>query len=456
MSRTIIRMQANPIYGDTDFCLEIAPPSIWPIPNAGNLLSLGFQTMPPILTNMHLGALVPYVVRDAGLFLYNQLSIHPAIKQAIESALRQRSLQPIYIYLQSDMAEEVPWEILCNPNNNEFLSLDRCWPIGRIIDSSALAIERAVELPFRMTVVLAAADLTARYEWEAFYNAACTANFEIDLQVFVYEDALKHDISLLTPPTKVKVKELHFVPNKQDIQVDLFDPISLFAPNILHFFCHGSTTPNSHLELASRAYCTSKSINDLIHIEADQLWQGTQLEQHTWLVTLNCCDSTARVAKAHPLARDLVAKGFPAVIGMREVVASIDAHAFCEAFYRALFDEIKYFLMLGKDGIIIEWPKLLHKPRTHLRNQHMNGRTRSKADGETKEWTLPVIYVRSGDFRLRGPSTNKNMSESYKLERQVELNQLKEARQSFDSGTPFGDILSNSNRFKILEDELYP
>ena len=352
---------------------------------------------------------------------------------------------------------------MCNPATGEFLSLGRDWPVGRIVDSSAYAVERAVEPPIRITVVLAAAGSKPCYgsschEWEALKNAVSTAQFKVTLQVFVCADDLKQDIENSSLPPNAIIQEVRTVPRQEDIQ-DLFNAIKGFGPNILHFFCHGSCTPSPHLELASRADYTTGATDGSIDVYARDLWDATgrDLEPHIWLVTLNCCQGAAPAADAHSLASELVEKGFPVVIGMRETVASIDAHAFCEAFYRALLDVIKRYSLSGRIVSNVEWSQLMHEPRIRLRDRHLNGRPLTQAESESKEWTLPVIYIRNRDFKLRGHSTNPSLSDKSKQEDQAELDKLKEAKEQYDPNTTSLTVIQGIySRIQELENELYP
>src|SRR6266700_7631701 len=198
MSRIVIRVHPDLNNQKIGFCL-VPPPGVNLPPGQWLSRPLMFPTAPNPFSSMRNGALVPNVVREAGFLLFRKLSAHPAVGAAIGSALTQNSLHPIYIHLESEMAAELPWESLCNPATGEFLSLGRDWPVGRIVDSSAYAVERAVEPPIRITVVLAAAGSKPCYgsschEWEALKNAVSTAQFKVTLQVFVCADDLKQDI----------------------------------------------------------------------------------------------------------------------------------------------------------------------------------------------------------------------------------------------------------------------
>jgi hypothetical protein len=445
------------------FCLE-PPPGLNLSPDHRTSRILAIPAAPIPFTSMQNGALEPDVVREAGFLLFRKLSTHPAVETAILSALTHHSLHPIYIHLESEIAAEFPWESLCNPTTGEFLSLGKHWPVGRMIDSSAYEVEHAVEPPVKITAVLAAAGSkpcygSSCYEWEALKNAISTAKFKVILQVFVSDDDLKQDIiHTYTPPPNVEIQEVNSVHRQEDIQ-DFFNSIKGFEPNILHFYCHGSTTPNPHLEMASRADCKMGSKYGSIGIEARTLWDaiGDDLKPHIWLVILNCCQGAAQ-ASSHSLASELVERGFPAVIGMRETVTSIDAHAFCEAFYCSFLNEINNkYVRYGRTASKVEWTHLLHEARVRLRDRHKSGRPLAKAESETKEWTLPTIYIRKPDFSLRGCSTNQNLSETEKQVRQRQLDRLNEANAQYDRYTTPPEFFQDLERqIRVLKDELYP
>src|SRR5438270_13868845 len=56
------------------------------------------------------------VVRKAGRLLLENLLTHPAVKQAIEAALANAigNIAPLYIHLNSEKVEALPWEALCS------------------------------------------------------------------------------------------------------------------------------------------------------------------------------------------------------------------------------------------------------------------------------------------------------------------------------------------------------
>jgi hypothetical protein len=389
-------------------------------------------------------------VKCAGMRLFETLARHPAVSAAITGALAipQEGIAPLYIHLNADRVEGLPWESLYVPPGM-FLALDARWPIARIADSStAIEIERTFKPPLKVMAVLSAADVDATPEWKELYKAI-QGTQEIELQIFTCQPELKEQIEGLHDQ-RVTV---NYIVTKSD----LFAALNTFDPHILHFFCHGSTNNGAHLQLATRADWDGEKESGSIAIGKDELAPFCKKERNIWLVTLNCCQGAAAAEDTYSLARSLVTKGFPAVIGMREVIATQDAHLFCRAFYSAVLQEIELCKKTGQDIIEVEWAKALHLPRTELCDQHNSSLPRPQAAATFREWTLPVIYVRPERFKLRIGTKHLRQSKLSLHEREVLEAQLKGIRE-FKATVP--DIPQSvmddiEKRIHELEKKLY-
>ena len=120
---------------------------------------------------------------------------------------------------------------------------------------------------------------------------------------------------------------------------------------------------------------------------------------------LNCCESAAAGPRdnlqslALMLVRDAA---LPAVVGMREPVSSIDASTFTRAFYSALLAEVDG----RRAGTVpadepLNWARYAVRARTTLLDRYQMPRT--EAAESTREWTLPVVYLRPDPFVVTVP-----------------------------------------------------
>lgn len=346
------------------------------------------------LDKLDVGVLKPEMVKQAGRWLYSLLEAHPAVGKAISTAVSSGTRAPIYIQLFSDTAEDLPWEMLCD--GSLFFALDRRWAVARIaapdIPPSA---EYYLERPLRMMAILSATGIDALPEWEALYDAIRDAQLPVKLRVIVGESDLKRHIDGIADPM-IGVEMVPGTPQQ------LRDRIEQFQPNLLHFFCHGTAGDDPVLHIATAADHARDDGVSTIHVSTDSLSSIPDIHLHTWLVTLNCCQGAAASENTQSLARALVTNqnGFPAVVGMRETITSPDANLFCYAFYRETLSLIKDFDDSGAQWREICWAELLQKPRMNLGEKHAGGALVTKAAGELKQWTLPVVYVQSARFRL--------------------------------------------------------
>ncbi len=134
MTRTIVSVFANNDH--VSFNLYLAPGDF---SDARALYDFGCTENDPPFMQMSQGLLAPDIVKCAGTHLFENLSKHPAVKDAVTMALANtpEKVAPLYVYLNAEKAEGLPWETLYTPVGN-FLALDRRWPIARIADSSAM------------------------------------------------------------------------------------------------------------------------------------------------------------------------------------------------------------------------------------------------------------------------------------------------------------------------------
>ena len=264
---------------------------------------------------------------------------------------------------------------------------------------------------------------------------------------------MREQIAALPPPQRDNL-EADLLP---DLVEELLQDIPRFAPNILHFFCHGSTEHGPHLQLATRTDWLLGS-GSKVKLDTGALASIPGIEQFVWLVTLNCCLGAASIPHAHSLARSLVARGFPAVIGMREVIDVNDANVFTRALYAELFVELQKYAAPAKEPVEICWPKMLALPRRYLRDRHAGDALPVQAAEGLKEWTLPVIYARRNPFKLLRPPSNNALDTDAMLEEQMQLKTLVQLREQLKStpNFPAGVLQEINDKIDRLLTQLYP
>jgi hypothetical protein len=285
--------------------------------------------------------------------------------------------------------------------------------------------DRLFEPPLRVLAVLAAAGVDAKPEWQALHGAAEQARlvgFDVVMRALVAQHPLQAELAAL-PGVSVGT-----VTNASD----LFREIKDFQPQILHFFCHGITEGGPQLLLATPASWLVGAPTGGLSISPDQLnAELPNFGSEVWLVVLNCCEGAAASRDAVSLASSLVAAGFPAAIGMREVVRDVDAYVFTGRFYRAAFEEVDRAAREWRVRPAVEWVRALHAPRRELCDRYRQHRAPSAAAAELKEWTLPVLYTRPEPFRIRGPSTNVALSPADRRDLDDELRVVRQLRERF-------------------------
>ena len=399
------------------------------------------------IVQMGQGVLIPEIVGAAGHWLYEKIVENSSVQSALNVVLNLNEDFPIYLELRTDGAEALPWEALRKPDGG-FLTLDPRWPIGRLVTTKDERQEYHLDSHVKVTVVLAAAGIDARAEWDGLWDAISAANVPVNLQVLLCQDDLAEHINSLQIPGAT----VSFFNDEAEVS----QAIRNFEPNIIHFFCHGATDHKTpRLLLATRGgWITGESS---VQLYPSQLGAGPT-NINAWLVTLNCCRGAAPVEQAQSLARSLVLEGFPAVIGMREVVASTDANIFCREFYNVVFDELEKCLQADGNWFEVCWPMMLHGARQRLALQHANGLPLHHAAAELKEWTLPTLYVRKMPFRIRARSRNDHLSEPESQKKQANLTALRQARDMMQAspGIPAAALAEIDQRIAQLVAELYP
>jgi len=397
-------------------------------------------------------------MRLAGLRLRTSLFGQPAVSQAIQEAITQAKQQgtavPIYLYMRdgTQAVEPLPWETLCDPQE-QFLALDARWPIGRMSGGQLGREEQRIyNPPIRMLAFLSAAAISAQGEWDALYDALRTSGMPIALRVFIAEPDLEQHINQRAAAPNVQV-DLQYLAQPFDLAqvVENAD----FSPHIIHFFCHGSTVDGPSLLLATKAGWEQDSSD--VEISPEEFRRIPGWDKHLWLVALNCCEGAAAEQETSSFARTLVTDlKIPAVAAMREAVKVEDANIFCGSFYTALLREIKPSLATGESFVSVEWARALVDPRFSICKAYAtsNSTKLSSAAAASKEWALPVIYVRASDFKLRAISALSPLSTPDRVASKAELEQLRQVLAELPEDTPLNALVAIKQRVASLETEL--
>lgn len=338
------------------------------------------------------------VVRAAGARLFEGLSEHEDIRDALIQALgvAHDGRSPLLVELRmGGDAERIPWEAICTLDG-QFLALDARWSVGRIVGSRvAAAATRSFRPPLRVVAFLSCLGVPAFGEWAGLAAAVDNSPVAVELLVLAGEPDLEQAIADEQRPNV----EVTGLPGIHDFE-NLRRRISEFRPDVLHFFCHGSTRDGPHLDLGTQSDWRRETTLSSLTLECEQIGQFCDPIVRPWLAVLNCCEGAATTGEIHSLARDLVYEvGLPAVIGMREPIRGEDATSFSASFYPALFDAVA---RLSSEGPApVDWPSLLVGPRQALASRP--GQPFSASAARRREWTLPVLYVHPDEFRL-GPA----------------------------------------------------
>jgi hypothetical protein len=358
---------------------------------------------------------LPQAVKQAGETLYARLAEHREFSTALIQAMTIASggRCPLFIHLDVDgEADRIPWEILCAPGGT-FLGLEPRWSVARVVDSTIPSPGTvAFQPPLPIAALLSCLDISAADEWAALIGAVDRSPVPVEILALVGEPDLEQQIADEGRPD---VRVLG-IPGPEDDD-ELRNQVVTFRPHILHFFCHGSIRDGAHLELATqtdwiRLAAGEQVTGSSLFLEPNQVAALGDPVERPWLAMLNCCQGAAAEGEIHSLASDLVyAGGFPAVIGMREPIASDDASQFSARFYPALFDAVGR--IAGGASGALDWSGLLVAPRRGLIQRR--GGVFNAAAAEGREWTLPVLYLRPEEFRV-GSAPAPNPTDLLQLE----------------------------------------
>lgn len=391
-------------------------------------------------------------VRKVGEMLLQELTAHPGVRQALDVALTDGSGAPwpIYLRLGSDEAAVLPWETLFHERSS-FLALDGRWPIARISDLLPQEQDmRYFDPPLNLTVVLSAAGVDARPQWEHLRDAVLGAPLDVRLRAVIGDGALHSaagaEVRQLGDP-RLAVAPLAG-------KAELLAEIQASDPHILHVFSHGRGDYSPRLELATaRDHVLGRSS---VIVEPGEL-RG--IAPNAWLVVLNCCRGGADTADSRSLAHRVVGAGYPAAIGMREPITDTDGHLVTRSFYPGLLARLAELLTPGSVAEL-DWSADLHRPRQQLRDKYLDSVTADEAVGPSqlaaryRDWAVPVLYVRPEPLTVETVEVNPALSPDRRTYLLTLLQQTSRIRLNLHAATPAAALAEIDRRIERTKREL--
>lgn len=358
----------------------------------------------------------PAPVRGAGQKLYGALVAHQPVRDFFAQTMvlpvappTLPAVFPLFIRVDTPDAEELPWEILWETQKS-FMVLDPQgrWPIARLasVPKRAEPLHRKIGNELRLALVLAAAREDGANEWANISGAISKSSLPVDVLGLVSEEAAA---KAMNADATAWQAQAHAPARKVDVKFVGDDSSALMAklrahrPNVVHFFCHGISSVSPQLELETRSDRTAKKDRGSITLSSKALEELASFDS-LWLVVLNCCQGakTGGQLQLHSLARELVGRGIPAVVAMRESVSVNDANLFAEHFYPELFAQLQGVFALRHqpdppDPIPFQeivWVRAVDQARRQL------SLVPNRPPDMSVEWTYPVLYVNRDELEL--------------------------------------------------------
>lgn len=418
----------------------------------------------------------PARIREVGQRLYEALGKQPAVlrafRQGVDAGYQPGApgvaVYPIYLSC-SQNAEQFPWEMLWADEERNFIVLYvetvrneegkpemvPIWPLARMTApvNAAPKLPRVVQPYLKVSAVISAAGIPGESEWDELHTALLPLGDRVRVQVFVADDQLKRHIEAAKGMNTV----VEFVGDRSLSY--LYSKVQAFEPNLLHFLCHGSNKDKPHLEIATRSDWVRGRATGSILVEARELVKFGQLRS-VWLVTLNCCQSANATGGVRSIARTLVEEGTPAVVAMREPIRPNHASLLTKALYAKLAHELAPFVT-GNGGETIPhdvWPRSLQSARHLLLETAAasTNRPTSVAAALHSEWTLPVLYLHTGELVLQPrPEAVAALSETEKAYHRAQINTLRQALETLDPAKNKTAVREIVKKIRALEDTLY-
>ncbi len=318
-----------------------------------------------------------------------------------------RDVHPLHIELVPSL-EDVPWELL---HQQKFIALDPRQPVARVVPSHRPAPDcpRPVELPLRLTMVLAAEGIDLRSEAETAREALSKVPVDVDVQLLLSDPQLIADFD---------EQDWCTAGGTGSSATELLDNIAEHRPHILHLSCHGRADAGAFLEIATPLQHIDPGASP-IQLEYDHFAE-LRPEELPWLLVLNACEggASAEAFDGASLASSLVRLGVPAVVAMREPVPDDAARLLTRHYLPAALKTLYRSHRDAHDGAMHEliWERLLGRSRRELRDKFG---TTGPVTLASRAWSLPVLYLGAQPLWVRRASSSLSRPRVRELEEQL-------------------------------------
>jgi CHAT domain len=288
-------------------------------------------------------------------------SVRECLRRSLDKATESGAALRITLRLSNCPAlANLPWELLYDRENNDFLVLAARTPVVRYVQLAVPERTTAIEPPLHLLAIRSAPEGTSRLNTAAEWAGLLAALATID-------------------PRKVLVTELEN-PSLDDLHRTLAHAHTPF--HVLHYMGHGTSDPATGGALVfcdkdgGPQFATAAELKSLLQDEASLR-----------LVVLNACEA-GRADPADPsagVAQALVRLGIPSVIAMQFEVTDRAAVKFTPVLYELLAEG-------SPVEIALAW-------------------ARKALNRFGLEWVTPVLYSRGGDTRLFEPGEQRDQQD---------------------------------------------
>lgn len=279
-----------------------------------------------------------------------------SVTDAQDSGLRIK-LQ--FSLIEGDDAKlaEIPWELMRDSAEMQYLSLNRRTPIVRYVNAQQRLNLEPLHGPLRVLVVMASPKGEAQLDLQA-EKARIQDGWAVDPDV---------EVTFLENATRRKLQE------------------TIPGYHVMHFMGHGV-----HSEGGGGAIVLEDDDGNADPLDADRLGQWVKGESLR-LVVLNACE-TAKSSEGKPFASvapRLVMAGIPAVIAMQFPISDDAAIDFSKMFYKRLVmgDPVDEATARGRGAI-------------------------SAGSGGDMEWGTPVLFMRAPNGQLFSNNHSQEVMQS--------------------------------------------
>lgn len=278
-----------------------------------------------------------------------------------------------------------------------FLAINPPVPVGRIAGAARAGGDaRIFRWPVTIAAFVSAAGVDATEQLEALVDeiVLARAGLDVELEVFLADPEL-----LSAAKYAIEGVNRHPMPADADA---LLDALNDLQPEIVHFFCHGvAAGQQQFLELATISDHLTDALAGSVQLPGWRL-QAAPGAQSSWLVVLNCCESSAAANSGVNIGsmsfRMVKEGGIPACVGMSQPIDATDAELLAKRFYKRLLADLAP-LTEATDPIDLDFADAVLEARQALYAKHANG----VAHDPLARWSLPALYTTGAPLRVQSP-----------------------------------------------------